>query len=124
MRPMEPEPRKVSRPLVGFIALAMLAGGAALTITAGSGDDSQNDLWRGACVRVGLVMGAFWLALPTIQQGNRFARVLAIGGVGIVLLSVFLKKVPIRYLIIGGIAVMGLSLILRPRPKRRPGSRL
>jgi len=69
-------------------------------------------------------MGAGWLALPTIQQGSRFSRVLAIGGVGIVRLSLFLKKIPIRYMIIGGLVVMGLSLILRPRPKHRPGSRL
>lgn len=110
--------------MVGFIALALLAGGAALSITSATDDDHQKELWRGACVRVGLVMGALWLAMPTIQQGNRFARVLAIGGVGIVLLSAFLKKVPIRYMIIGGLIVMALSLILRPRPKRRPGSRL
>lgn len=110
--------------MVGFIALGLLVGGAALSVLPSAQSDAQFSLWQGACVRVGVVMAALWLALPSIQHENRYARAMGMGLVGVILLGVFLKRVPLRFLIPGALAVMGLGLILRPRPKHRPRNRL
>ncbi len=124
MRDMEEKSRKISRPMVGAIALALLGGGLVLSLVPTSAAEPQWELWRGACVRVGLVMAALWLALPSIQSDNPFVRTMGMVVVAIILLGVFLKRVPLRYIIPGALAVLVLSVILRPRPKRRPDNRL
>ncbi|MGE3315911.1 MAG: hypothetical protein AB7O26_12430 [Planctomycetaceae bacterium] len=121
---MDQKSRKISRPTVGVIAIALLGGGVVLSLLPTSAAEPQWELWRGACVRVGLVMAALWLALPSIQNDNPFVRTMGITVVAIILLGVFLKRVPLRFIIPGALAVMALSVILRPRPKRRPDSRL
>ena len=49
----------INQKLVGTIACTMLVGAGLLWFLGGS----QN-MWTGACLKVGLVMGALWLALP------------------------------------------------------------
>lgn len=53
------------RPTVGLIALGLLLAAAALWVwpVGGGGDLGL----RPACLRIGLVMGALWLALPQLQ---------------------------------------------------------
>lgn len=47
---------------VGLLAVAALVGGVVLAFFPG------NEGVQGACVRVGLVLGAFWLALPSKER--------------------------------------------------------
>ncbi|MEZ6127946.1 MAG: hypothetical protein R3C59_04645 [Planctomycetaceae bacterium] len=50
------------RVYVGLLAIAGLAGGAVLTFFPG------NEGVQAACIRIGLVLGAFWLAMPTANR--------------------------------------------------------
>jgi hypothetical protein len=74
-------------------------------------------------VRIGLVMAALWLALPLLQREGGAAR--AFGGtlVAVMLVFVFLKRVPLRVILPMALALFTIGFILRPRPKRRPGGR-
>ena len=55
----------MSRKLLGIIAAVLLVLGG-ITAFAGPGGNSANG-FAGGCIRVGLVLGALWLALPQIQ---------------------------------------------------------
>jgi len=53
------------RPAIGIIALLLLLAAAALWLwPVGEG----NDLYLGACVRVGAVMAVFWLAYEEVSR--------------------------------------------------------
>lgn len=103
----------VNRTLVGLIALGCL--GAAVAIGA---LDTWENMWCAAFVRVGLLMGAFWLALPSRNREAAWANVSPYTIVA-ALLAVFIvarwrTALPIV------IVVVILALILRPRQRRRP----
>jgi hypothetical protein len=55
----------MSRKLLGIIAALLLVVGG-MTAVFGPGGNSATG-FAGGCVRVGLVLGALWLALPQIQ---------------------------------------------------------
>src|SRR5262245_36667441 len=55
----------MSRNLLGLLAALLLIVGG-ITAVAGPGGTSATG-FAGGCVRVGLVLGAMWLALPQIQ---------------------------------------------------------
>lgn len=111
----------VNRTLVGILALACFA--AALAILAIYGVEGESwYLWLSGFVRVGLLLSAFWLALPTRHREAAWANLTPMTLIGMVLAvaAVALRpKVLIPLLIL--LAVLGL--ILRPRPKQRPRSR-
>ncbi len=96
----------MSRPLVAVIALLLLATGGASIIWPLAGEELTS-----ACLRVGLVMAALWLALPdTRQPANRWLMI------GVLLLAVLLairpKLIPLAIVILIAMA------ILRPRGTR------
>lgn len=103
----------VNRTLVGLIALACL--GAALTIGI---VDTWENLWCAAFVRVGLLMGAFWLALPSRHREAAWANVspytILAALVAVVIVARWRSAVPIV------IVIAVLALVLRPRQSRRP----
>jgi hypothetical protein len=55
----------MSRKALGIIAALLLAIGG-MTLVLGPGGNSATG-FAGGCIRVGLVLGALWLALPQIQ---------------------------------------------------------
>lgn len=55
----------MSRKALGIIAALLLVIGA-ITAISGPGGTNAN-AFAGGCIRVGLVLGALWLALPQIQ---------------------------------------------------------
>src|SRR5437870_11504816 len=55
----------MSRKALGIIAALLLAMGG-ITAVLGPGGNSATG-FAGGCIRVGLVLGALWLALPQIQ---------------------------------------------------------
>ena len=114
---------KLSRPLVGVLAAVLLTAGTAMTLIPHPQFSPQWELWQGACVRVGLVMMALWLALPLLQHDGTAARTFGGLFVALMLIFVFVRRVPLRVVIPVGLALGLLGIILRPRPKRRPGSR-
>ena len=104
----------VSRPLVGVIALTCFVSAAAIALF----DSWQDNMWCAAFVRVGLLMGAFWLALPSRSREAAWANVSPYTIVG-ALVAVFVvarwrSALPIV------IAVVVIGLMLRPKNRRRP----
>ncbi len=55
----------MSRKALGIVAALLLVIGAITTVS-GPGGTNAN-AFAGGCIRVGLVLGALWLALPQIQ---------------------------------------------------------
>ncbi|MEW4529618.1 MAG: hypothetical protein ACF8PG_15670 [Maioricimonas sp. JB045] len=103
----------VNRTLVGIIAVVCLLAGATIYLM-----DSYQNVWCGAFVRTGLLMGAFWLALPTGNREAAWANVspwVLVVAVVVILLLVRRPRVFFPLLIAIGI----VAFFLRPRPRRR-----
>jgi uncharacterized protein (DUF983 family) len=79
-------------------------------------------VWPGSFLRVGLILGAFWLALPTRTREAAWARISLwhLIGVLVALLVVVRIKAPLRVLLPGVLALAAAIYVLRPRPKTRP----
>lgn len=108
----------VNRTLVGALSLVCAALGG---LTWAISDPSGANLWPGAFLRVSVVLGAFWLALPTRYREAAWARVPIWHVAGVVIVGVVIcTRVPLRLLIPAGIALCIALLILRPRSKKRP----
>jgi hypothetical protein len=56
----------MSRNALGVIAAVLLAIGGITAVNGPSGGSTAG--FAGGCIRVGLVLGALWLALPTIRM--------------------------------------------------------
>lgn len=111
----------VNRPLVGILALVCLAAALALTIFS-----REEELWRSAFMRVGLLLGAFWLALPTRQRPSAWANVspttLIVSLLALVMIA--RMRIPLK-LVVPVLVVLVLAiLILRPRKRDWPRSPL
>jgi uncharacterized membrane protein len=109
----------INRTLVGVLALGCLL--AAVAIWIGAPDDKQWTMWCAAFTRVGLLMSAFWIALPYGNRDAAWANVTPWTFLGIILSVVGVAarpRVAIPILIV--LAVVGF--VLRPRPKKRPES--
>ena len=106
----------IKRILVGVCALISLAAaGGVWFFTA----DPESSGLLSALVRVGIVLGALWLALPA--QAGRFPWERALPlviGVGLVLALARRASVVLVPIVI---VIAVAALILRPKPKRRPG---
>lgn len=112
----EPLPEKPSqKPLVGIIAGLCLAVSLATWFFA-----PERDAMMAAFLRVGLVMSALWLAMPSKGESIAWAKATPIIGIviAVVALSRNAAKFVLPALLVAGVAIA----ILRPRPKRRSGS--
>lgn len=113
----------VNRTLVGILAVLCLVSGAVLML---SGSTGPIALWQGALFRVGVVLAAFWLALPSRTREAAWARVpiWQVVGVLLVILAVARSPAAAKVLIPAAFALAGILLALRPRRKVRPSQRL
>ena len=122
---MSQEKYPVNRTSVGLVTLICLA--AALAIwwfdhQDNNRDDTQWKMLRAAFVKVGCVMAAFWLALPTRFHKAAWANVSPTTFAGILLAlfaAAFRPRIVIPILIV--LAIVGF--FLRHREKKRPKSR-
>ena len=103
--------------MVGAIGLVLLGAAAVLTLM---GSEGIQDLWAGACLKVGLVMVAFWLALPSITSNpNLGTASWATLLVAIVAALVVARtKVPLKIVVPVLVAFVLAVRILRPRSPR------
>jgi hypothetical protein len=103
----------VNRSLVGLIALACLGAAATIGIL-----DTWQNMWCAAFVRVGLLMGAFWLALPSRHREAAWANVspytILAALVAVFVVARWRSALPIV------VVIAVLALVLRPRQRRRP----
>lgn len=67
---MSSDSRQVNRALVGVLAIACLIGAFVVYLF-----DSWENIWCGSFVRVGLLLGAFWLGLPSKGRAAAWADV-------------------------------------------------
>jgi hypothetical protein len=117
------QPVPVNRALVGWLAIGC---GVMALVMAVTGIEGSAALWQGAFSRVGVVLAAFWLALPSRTRDAAWARIPLwnVAGLVLVLLAVARLKVPLKVLLPMAV-VFGIGfLLLRPRVKARPTNRL
>jgi hypothetical protein len=106
----------VNRSLVGAIALVLLAAAGLLTMT---GADEQG-LWSGACLKVGLVMAAFWLAHPSFTRNPELGRTSLTALVAAIAAALIIARTraPLK-IIVPVLAVTVIAIrVLRPRQHR------
>jgi hypothetical protein len=107
------------RLFAGVIALSLLAAAVLLWILPGPSTSQATAMWRGACGRIGIVMAALWMAMPTRTRPAAWSNLnpRSVGAVGLVALAM---RFPLRLLLpVGGILVVA-GMLLRPRRRVRP----
>jgi len=113
----------VNRTLVGVIAAACLVAGVAIGFL-----DEFTNLWCAAFIRVGLVMGALWIALPTRDRKAAWANVSPVTLVAVLAVAVMLAGRPRVFFPLLVVAAI-LWFFVRPRrstrtrPPQRDGRR-
>ena len=111
---MNQQPVTINRTLVGVIGLVLLIAAAILGLM---GTDRGQDMWAGACLKVGLVMSAFWLALPSLTRSDVLGR--ATWGTLIAAIALALvvgrSKVPLKIVVPVALAFFLLIRVLGPR---------
>ena len=106
----------INRSLVGWLSLAFLAG---FVVTLFTGTNDKADVWQGICSRVGVVLGALWLALPKDGTLGKWAEVSVLKLVVIVAIFIAVVRAPRKYLPIL-LAIAAAGRFLRPPDKVRP----
>lgn len=106
----------INRSLVGWLALVFLVGAVIAFITE---ENETANLAQGICTRVGVVLGALWLALPKDGTLGKWAEVSIAKLVIIILVFVAVVRAPRRYLPIL-LAIAAAGRFLRPPDKVRP----
>jgi len=91
------------RQILGALAISLVVVGGFLALAGAERQDMA-----GLCVRVGLILGAVWLALPDLQRPGAKWLFAAIG-----IFAFIVAKFP-KLTIYAGIVLLALA-ILRPR---------
>lgn len=110
----------VNRTLVGILALVCL--GAAVVIGFTFPADETWNLWQGGFTRVGLLLSAFWLALPTRDREAAWANLSPSMFIAVLIVLVALVRFPIRVMLPLLVVLVVIGLIVRPRDKKRPAN--
>lgn len=108
----------INRTLVGIIALVCLGIYGYLFWIAPEDLFPQQDIATGAFMRVGLLMVAFWLALPTKNREAAWANLppwLFVAVAVTIVVFATRPKVALLLLLVFGV----LGFVLRPRHKKR-----
>lgn len=107
---------------IGLIAATCFALAAVVHFTL---EGSAAELWEGSLSRVGVVMCAVWLALPTRDRDAAWAHLSwqTVAGTLLALIMIVRMRVPLRFLIPAAVFSAVVYVVLRPRPKTRPQRR-
>jgi hypothetical protein len=113
----------LSRPLVGFLAIGLFLIAFVLSLWPNLLSGAAGVMVGGAAARVGIVMAALWLALPTGNRTAAWAKVSLASALPLLLTALALFRIPFRILIPLAAFVLLVGVILRPKPLERPGRR-
>jgi len=116
--PPSETPPVINRPLVAVLAAVCLATAGIVAVV-----DPERSAVIGAFSRVGLVMGALWLALPAAggQLGWRIAGPVV---VGIAVVAGLVKNARVLVVVVPILLVIAaLMLVFRPRSPEQSGPR-
>lgn len=120
---MRQSKKTISRTLVGGLAIGLFGVALILSMWPNLLSGAAGATVGGAAARVGIVMAAFWLALPTRNRPAAWANVSISSALPLLLAAVALFRIPFRILIpLAGLMFL-VGVILRPRPVRRPERR-
>lgn len=114
---MSDEKIPVNRTAIGVLAGLMLF--AAAVMWAMGATQGSAGMWQAGCVRVGLVLTAIWIAMPTRNREAAWAHI-SVGtllGIGVALFA--LMRLPLRIVLPAFVLVATIGIFLRPRQKRR-----
>lgn len=102
---------------IGVIALLLLslAGYLGWQEFASPHNDNQPDQWLGAFVRMGIIMGAVWLAWPELRKMSPWFLGLFMFLLPIIVIVSYRWKRLLPYFLVGGVVLY----ILRPKGNRR-----
>jgi hypothetical protein len=103
------------RPTVGIIALVLLLLAVFSLVL---GEDDTTVAWRTGCQRVGLLMGAFWLAMPHLKGVRPFWVVLGLLASIVVLVLALKHPLSLALLAVIALGLGYLSIASRPRRSR------
>jgi len=106
---------EINRTLVGLVTIACFVAAAAIWVF----DLEQEHLWLSGFIRVGLLMGALWLALPSGRRPAAWAHVSPATIPLLLVAIVILIRVPFRIAVLVLVVLVVAALVLRPRG--RPG---
>ena len=110
----------VNRAFVGILSIACVVIGALLAVL-GPSNDNQVQMWSGSFIRVGVLMGAFWIALPRRGRAAAWANLSPWWMVGVTVVMLFVVRQP-RILLPMIVAIVILLAFL-PKPRSTPRSR-
>lgn len=103
----------INRSLVGWLSLAFLTGFVISFFT------DKADVWQGICSRVGVMLGALWLALPKDGSLGKWAEVSLLKLAVIIAIFIGFVRAPRKWLPIL-LAIGAAARFLRPPDKLRP----
>lgn len=104
----------INRASIGVVAGLLLTIGAILWFATGN----QN-MWTGACLKVGTVMGAFWLAYPSLSRRGDWGRASWGTAIGVLGLALVMTGKRVNFGIVLAILVgfVIATAVFRPRSK-------
>lgn len=108
---MAPQQVPVNRALVGLLGIACVVIGVVIGWT-----DSWQNVWCGSFVRTGVLLGAFWVALPSGNREAAWANVSPWTLVLSLLAALFFVRRPRVFFVIIALVIVAAVVI---RPKRR-----
>jgi len=111
----------MNRTLAGVSALSCLA--LALAIWTTHPADPSWRMWMSGFVRVGLLLSAIWLALPTDSRNAAWTNVTPRSLLVVLLVVVALVRLKLKIVVIFVAVLAVATLVLRPRGKQRPKNR-
>jgi len=100
------------RPTVGIIALVLLLLAAVAPVIGGE----QVDAWQWACLKIGILMAALWLALPGLK-GVRPIWIILCLALGVVVL-VIVPRHPFQFAILAVVVLILGYLSTTSRARR------
>jgi len=119
---------QIRRHALGIIALVLLAAAAGLLSGLAPGlDENLADMYGSMCLRIGMTLGAAWLAFPQIMALTAWCspRLLLTLALGLVVVVVRPKAFPLIVLLVALVVVLEVvGWILKPlRSSDKPPKR-
>ncbi len=113
----------VTRSLVGFLAIGLFGVALILSVWPNLLSGAAGTLVGGVAARVGMVLAAYWLALPAGNRPAAWANVNVASALPLLLVALALFRIPFRILIPLAGFVLLVGIVLRPKSVRRPERR-
>jgi hypothetical protein len=117
---MQSSKTTVSRPLVGFLALGLLSASLFLTLFPHALSGAAGPSFAAAGGRIGIVLAALWVALPSRNRQAAWANVRITAALPVILAVLAMMRVPLRILLPLAAVTWFAAFVLRPRPRQRP----